>query len=333
MRIWCRVLTALAGLVLAGGGPALAEATTLRVAKQYGLGYLQFMVMEDQKLVEKHARAAGLGEVQTEWATFRSSDVMNDALISGSIDFVCLGPPGLVTIWSRTRSNIDVRIVAGLNLLPLILTVRDPAIQSLRDFKEGQKIALPAVKVSIQAIALQIAAAKLWGDAEFQRLDSFTVSMAHPDATAVMLSGNNEVVANFSSAPFQYRQLKAPGIRRLISSDDILGGPYSFNVVAATNRFRTANPKLYAAFVAALQEATEAINKDRDGAIDIYLKVSGDKTPKAEIAEMLKQPGIEYTTDLVNLGYFTDFMAKVGTLKNPPKEWRTEMVFPEVKIR
>ena len=39
-----------------------------------------------------------------------------------------------------------------------------------------------------------------------------------------------------------------------------------------------------------------------------------------------------FTTEVFNLGVFTDFMGKVGTLKNPPKDWKTEMVFPEAKV-
>src|SRR5688572_19770279 len=107
-----RLLTvaALAASMLAASlAPAFAEAKTLRVAKQYGLGYIQLMIMEDQKLVEKHAKAAGLGEITVDWSTFRSSDVMNDALISGNLDFASLGPTGIITIWSRTRNNIDIR--------------------------------------------------------------------------------------------------------------------------------------------------------------------------------------------------------------------------------
>ena len=101
-----RLTAFLAGAALALASTcALAEATKLRVAKQYGLGYLQLMVMEDQKLIEKHAKAAGLGDVTVDWGTFRSSDVMNDALISRNLDFVCLGLPGLITIWSKTRGN------------------------------------------------------------------------------------------------------------------------------------------------------------------------------------------------------------------------------------
>ena len=89
--MFCRLVAA-AALAAALFAPknALAEASVVRVAKQFGVAYMQYMVMQDQKLIEKHAKAAGL-DVTTEWATFRSSDVMNDALISGSVDFVSLG--------------------------------------------------------------------------------------------------------------------------------------------------------------------------------------------------------------------------------------------------
>jgi NitT/TauT family transport system substrate-binding protein len=227
---------------------ALAEASTLRVAKQFGLGYIQFMIMEDQGFVEKHAKAAGLGDVKVEWNTFRSSDVMNDALISGNLDFACLGVPGLATIWGRTRGNYDVRAAAGLNVLPLFLLSRDPTITSLKDFSDNHRIAVPAVKVSMQALMLQMAAVKAFGEKEYQKFDPLTVSLAHPDATTMMLTGKSEIVANFSSFPFQARQLKEPGIKKITDSVEILGGPSSFNVIATTAKFRTDNPRLYKAF-------------------------------------------------------------------------------------
>jgi NitT/TauT family transport system substrate-binding protein len=308
---------------------ARAEATELRVAKQFGSAYMQFFIMQDQKMIEKHAKAAGLGDVSVEWATFRSSDVMNDALISGSVDFVCLGIPGIITVWSKTKgSSIEVRGATGFNVSPLMLLVRDPAIKSLKDFKEGQKIALPAIKVSMQAIILQMAAAKEFGIERFNALDHLTVSMAHPDATAAMLSGTSEVVANFSSSPFQYRQLKSPNIRRLLTSTDYFSGGLSFNVIAATTKFRKDNPKLYGAFLSALKEATEFINADKRRAAEIYLKASGDKMPVDDLTEILNDPAIRYTTSLEGIGSFVDFMAKTGTLKAPPADWR-DMFYPE----
>src|SRR5262249_60712460 len=92
-RIWrtrmLRILAIVAAIAFAPAPDAArAEAKTLRVAKQFGVAYMQFMVLEDQKLIEKHAKAAGLGDITVEFNQFRSSDVMNDALISGSVDFV-----------------------------------------------------------------------------------------------------------------------------------------------------------------------------------------------------------------------------------------------------
>ena len=79
------VIVAIA-LWFASGGAARAEANVVRVAKQFGIAYMQFMVMEDQKMIETQAKAAGLGDIAVEFNQFRSSDVMNDALISGSVD-------------------------------------------------------------------------------------------------------------------------------------------------------------------------------------------------------------------------------------------------------
>jgi NitT/TauT family transport system substrate-binding protein len=326
--MFCRLMAVLVLVAAFVPGKALAEASVVRVAKQFGVAYMQYMVMQELKLIEKHAKAAGL-DVTTEWATFRSSDVMNDALISGSVDFVSLGIPGIITIWSKTKGTpVEVKGVAGLNVSPLMLMVRDPSIQSIRDFKESHKIALPAVKVAMQAIMLQMAAAKEFGDAKFNALDHLTVSMAHPDATAAMLGGPSEIVANFSSAPFQYRQMKNPNIRRILSSADMFTDGLSFNVIATTAKFRNENPKLYGAFRAALKEATDFINADKRRAAEIYLKVTKDRTSVEEIMEVLADPAIQYTLKPGGIESFVSFMAKVGTLRNPPADWR-EMFFPE----
>ena len=258
---------------------------------------------------------------------------MNDALISGSVDFVCLGIPGIITIWSKTKGNIDVKAATGLNVSPLMLMVRDPAIKSIKDFKDTHKIAMPAIKVSMQAIMLQMAAAKEFGIQKFDALDHLTVSMAHPDATAAMLGGPSEIVANFSSAPFQYRQMKNPNIRRILTSTELFDGGLSFNVIAATSKFRRDNPKLYGAFLAALKEATDFINADKKRASEIYLKVTNDKTPLADILEVLADPAIQYTTKVSGIEAFVSFMAgsarsrtrrPIGATCSSRRRWRLE---------
>ena len=328
--MFCRLVAVavLAATVIAPNA-ALAEANIVRVAKQFGIGYMQYMVMQELKLVEKHAKAAG-HDVTTEWATFRSSDVMNDALISGSVDFVSLGVPGIITIYSKTKGTAsEVKGVMGLNVSPLMLLVRDPAIKSLKDFKDTHRIALPAVKVSNQAIILQMAAVKEFGDAKFNALDHLTVSMSHPDATAAMLGGQSEITANFSSAPFQYRQMKNPNVKLLVNSKDLfLDDPMSFNIVAATSKFRAENPKLYAAFVAGMKEATDIINADKRKGAEIYLKSTGEKTSVDDIMDVLADKDIIYNNKVGGIRTFVNFMARTGTLKNPPADWK-DMFFPE----
>lgn len=327
-----RTLAAVGVAALLALSPAVAhaDAKEVRLAKQFGLGYLQFFVMEDQKLIEKAAKANGAGDITTTFSQFRSSDVMNDALISGSVDFVCLGIPGIATIWAKTRGNIDVRGVAGFNQLPLILVTRNPNVKTLKDFTDKDRIALPAVKVSMQAMLLQMAAVKEFGEANATKFDALTLSMAHPDATAAMLGGASEITANFSSAPFQYRQMKAPGIRKLTSSTEILGGPSSFNVIAATAKFRSGNPKLYAAFHTALEEATAWINADKKRAAEFYIQAANDKTPLAEMMEIMNDPGVQFTLKAQGIQPFTDFMAKTGAIKVKPEKWQ-DLFFPDAK--
>jgi NitT/TauT family transport system substrate-binding protein len=90
---------------IAAPSQAAAEANVVRVAKQFGVGYMQYMVMQELKLVEKYAKAAGL-DITTEWATFRSSDVMNDALISG----MRLAPKSTSTMTRMIISSLKPRL-------------------------------------------------------------------------------------------------------------------------------------------------------------------------------------------------------------------------------
>ena len=309
---------------------ARAEQSELRIAKQYGLGYLQMMVMEDQKMVEKAAAAAGLPDLKVTWATFRSSDVMNDALLSGNVDFVCLGIPGIATIWAKTKGTpMEVRAASGFNFLPLQLNTRSAHVKSIRDLTDKDKIALPAVKVSMQAIILQMAAAKEFGESNYTRLDGLTVSMAHPDAMAAFLSGAGEINNHFTSPPFIQKEMERPGITKVLNSVDVLGGPISFNVVATTTKFHNDNPKLYAAFMRALQEATDFINRDKRAAAEIYIRLTRDKSSVEDILKIVNDPQIEYSLLPKNTMKMIEFMHKSGTIKVKPASWK-DMFFPNM---
>ena len=308
---------------------ARAEMSEIKVAQQYGIGYLPLMIIEEQKLIEKDAKANGV-DVSVGWAKFAGGNVMNDALLSNSLQFASGGVGPFVTLWAKTRGNLDVKAVAAINSMPLYLNTRNPAVKSIKDFTDKDKIALPAVKVSIQAVTLQMAAEKAFGEGQQNKLDQLTVTMSHPDAQLALLSGQSEVTAHFGSPPFQYQQLKNPAVHTVLSSYDVLGGPATFNVVWTTSKFRTENPKLYDAFVKALDEATALINKDKHWAAESYLRMSKDKASLKEIEDMLNDPAIVFTTTPQNVMKYVDFMIKIGSIKSRPDSWK-DMFFPNAQ--
>ncbi|HTR56673.1 MAG TPA: ABC transporter substrate-binding protein [Casimicrobiaceae bacterium] len=315
-------------LALASALPldARAEMSEITVAQQYGISYLPLMVMEEQKLIEKHAKAAGV-DVTVTWRKFAGGAVMNDALLSGSLQFASGGVGPFATLWARTRGSLDVKAVCAINSMPLYLNTRNPNVKTIRDFTDRDRIALPAVKISIQAITLQMAAEKTFGEGQQNRLDPLTVTLSHPDAQTALLSGASEITAHFGSPPFQYQQLRNPAIHTVLNSYDVLGGPATFNVVWTTSKFRNENPRLYDAFVKALDEATAMINRDKKWAAETYLRLSKDKDSVADILAMLNDPAIVYTTTPQNVMKYVDFMLKAGAIKSRPDSWK-DMFFP-----
>ena len=321
---------AVALVTVASSLPVRAEVTELKVARQYGISYLPLMLMEDQKLIEKAAAASGIPDLKVTWAQFAGGNVMNDALLSGSLDFAAGGVGPFVTLWAKTRGNYNIKAAAALNSMPLYLTSNNPNVKTIKDFTDKDKIALPAVKVSIQAVTLQMAAEQAFGPGQQNKLDRLTVSMSHPDAQIALLSGSSEITGHFTSPPFQFNELKKPGIHRVLSSFDVLGGPATFNVLWTSTKFHDENPKVYAAFVTALDEAEAMINKDHKAVAETYLRMTKDKSSVDDIVKMLDDPTMVFTTTPNNTMKYVDFMYKIGSIKVKPDSWK-DMFFPNAQ--
>jgi len=307
---------------------AEAQVKTVRLAKQFGISYLPLTIMEDKKLLEEQAKKLGV-EVRTEWLQLSAGSPMNEALISGNLDFASGGVGPLLTIWSRTRANLKVKGVAAINSMPIWLTTINPDVKTIKDFTEKDRIALPAVKVSIQAVTLQMAAEQAFGPGQHGRLDTLTVSMSHPDGMAAMMSGRSEVTGHFTSAPFQYQELADPRVRKVVDSYDVLGGPHTFNVVWAATRFRDENPKIVEAFVAALDEAMKFINANRKEAAEIWVRAENSRMPAAEAERIIRLPENEWTMTPKKVMAYADFMSRNGLIPARPESWK-DLFFPEV---
>ncbi|HWZ71762.1 MAG TPA: ABC transporter substrate-binding protein [Casimicrobiaceae bacterium] len=310
---------------------AKAEVSEIKVAQQYGVSFLPLMVMERDRLVEKHAKAEGLGDVKVDWVSVAGPSVMNDGVISGAIQFIAVGAPSLITLWDKTKSNVQVKGVSAMTTYPLYLNVRNPNIKSIKDFSDKDKIAVPSIKVSTQAIMLQMEAAKTFGEENYAKLDPYTVGLSHPDALLALTNNSGGVDAHFTSSPFHEQEIKIPGVRTLTTNYQILGGPATAVVIAASTKFREANPKAYKAFYDALDEAIRTINNDKRAAAKIYLEQAKDsKNSVDDIYSMINAPDYRYTLTPQKVGKTAEFMYKIGSIKTKPASW-SDLFFPEVR--
>lgn len=324
------VVRTIAGFAAALALLSPASAQEIRLAEQFSMGYLQLNVMQHQKLIEKHAAARGIPNAKVSWFKFNGPTAVNEALISGNVDIGSGGVPGLLTLWARTKGTPqEVRGISALSSQPFLLNSRDPNIKTIKDFKDSDRIAVPAVKSSVQALTLQMAAVKAWGAKDFEKLDPLTVSMTPPDATVALLKGGAQITAAFSVPPFQYMQLEDPAIHTVLNSFDVMGGSHTFTAIWTSAKFRDGNPVLYKAFLAALKEATGIVDKDRRAAAAYWIEDSKSKLPLDTAAKIVGGSQVHWTMTPENTMKFADFMASVGRLKVKPASWK-DYFFPEI---
>lgn len=298
------------------------------IAPQFGLAYLPLHVIKQQNLLEKHLAKNGLPSTKVGWVRTTGGAAANEALISGAVHVVSGGVGPLLTVWDKTKGNADVKGIACFDATALYMNTVNPAIKTLKDFSDKDRIALPAVKVSIQAVTLMMAAEKEFGQGQHEKLNHLTVSMSHPDATAAMLSGKSEITAHFTSPPFQFQQLEDQRVKRVLSSFEVLGGPVTFNSAFTTSKFRNDNPKSYTSLFDALKEAHDFIQKSRADAIKIYIDEEKSKL-SPEFIDKMMGPDLRHTIVPLNTMKYAAFMHKIGSLRNMPASWK-DYYFPEL---
>lgn len=295
-----------------------AEVSELRVPLGAGgFGFLPLHVMKTHNLIEKHAEQAGV-KVKVNWSNIGGPAGMIDALLSGSADFISAGPPSFLILWDKTKGSANVKGVASMSSMPMRLNTRAEHLQMIDNLKAGDKIAVTSVKSSIPSIVMQMYAVKKYGKAEAFRFDPYTVTMNHSDAAAALLSGKT-ISGHFASAPLDQRELKEPGVRTIMNSDDVMGGSTTFTMISTTQKFQEQNPKVYAAFVKALKEAQTLIMQDKEAAVKVLLdSMGGGAGSTGDMMAILNDPTTKYTLQPENVMKYALFMHEIGSLKNRP---------------
>lgn len=331
MRHVRKVALALAACI-ALGLPARAEVKEVRISKGYGILYLPLMVMEQRKLMEKKAAEAGLGEIKTTWYLFDGGNVINDAMLAGTLDVAGTGAPGFITLWSKSRgTRAEVVGVSGMSGTLLTLNTINPDLKSLKDYTVKDKIALPGIKTSLAAVVLQMAAARELGKDKWNAVDNSTVGLPHPEAYTAMMSGKTEVTSHFASPPYSTMELRDKRVHSVVNSIDALG-PITLDVVFAPKKFIDDNPKTMAAFLAAFDEACDIIARDKQGAAKDFQASLKAKLSSEEALEMVSDKNTTFSATPTGMMQFANFMADVGSIKNRPAKW-SDMFMPALSGR
>jgi len=323
MKQWQTVLgIAALAMLLAPHGALAQQKSEIVITRQPGILYLPSHVMEKQRLIEQQAAKLGVPDLKVDWKLLTGGGSQTDALLSGSVDVVNTGVGNLLLLWDRTRGGVK-GIVAN-SALPLTLVTRNPGIRTLKDYGPNDKIAVPTIKVSTQAILLQMAAEKEFGADQTTRLDANTVQLGHPDAAIALANPKHEITSHFSAPPFSFNELRTvPGAHVVLTSPQIIGGPLTQSQFFTTTKFADANPRVVQAIKAASLEAIDFIRANPRAAVDVYKEVMNDKTPAEDLVELLKQPGMmDWIAAPQGTMKFAAHLYKVGTLKTMPASWK-----------
>jgi NitT/TauT family transport system substrate-binding protein len=312
-----RILVALAVLLPFA---AHAEVREIRITRQPSIVYLATIVMEQRKLVESAAATLGIPGLTTKYILFGSGGAATDTMLSGNVDVVTTGASNMLLLWDRTRGQ--VKGLGSAAELPYWAISRDPAVKSLRDLTSADRIAVPTVKVSTQAILLQIAARQLFGDADFAHFDAMEVTFDHPQAAVALISGSAGITAHFSAPPYQEQEAATPGLHVIGNSDDIMGQRFSNPVYFATTKFHDANPTVIRAFVAAAREAQAFIAAHPREAAELYLKATGEKYDVDTLVGIIGDGNKTFDTTPQGMQRIADHMADTKLLRTRPASWK-----------
>ncbi len=295
-----KLISALCVLLLLAGCAGRKE-QSITVAQQYGTAYAPIAVMRELALLEQELPDS----VTVKWVQLANTAAIRESMLGGETDFACMAiPPFLI----GRDAGMEWQICSGVSRVPMGLTTSDPTLTSLADITPDMRIALPQPG-SIQHILLAMAASRELGEA--RRFDDQLVTLSHPDGMNALLSGG-EVSLHFTTSPYLQQEQQA-GMTLLLDGEEAMGQPYTGIVAVAGQSLYHENPKVYQAFLKALEEAIRWIQENPQEAAQLLAPLYGME-PDALLQEMTA-PGAAYTTEVAGVEAFERFMLEEGYLK------------------
>jgi NitT/TauT family transport system substrate-binding protein len=315
-----------AGGVSLLAAPAIVSAqTSLKVTfvQQRGLLYLPVDLMVSGGVLQKEATKLGLGKIEASATALSGPGPVLDAILSGAADYGTAALPSLLTLWEKTRGTAnEVKAVGTVSNGAMTFYTINPNIKTLADFTEKDRIAVPTVRLSFNAMMLQMAAEQLWNDPH--RLDHLTVGLGHPDAVTALSAGYGKaaITSHIAVQPFTDRGLKLPGAHIITDSRKVFGGPLTQITLLATKRTKEKNPTLFKAVANALEESIKVANADKHAAAVLWKDAQKAPDSVDDLVAQLNDPGFEFTSQPHRIAYFTAFLNRIGTMKAKVGDWK-----------
>jgi NitT/TauT family transport system substrate-binding protein len=321
-----RAIATMAGGVSVIAAPAIVAAQTpltVSFVQQRGLLYLPVDMMVTGGVLQEEATKLGLGKVEASARTLSGPAPVIDALLSGSADYGAAALPSVMTLWDKTHGTPnEVKAVGTMSNGAMVLYTINPNVKTIADFTEKDRIAVPSVRISFNAMMLEMAAEKLWNDPH--RLDHLTVGLGHADAVAALSAGYGSatVTAHIGVQPFTERGLKLPGAHVVADSREVFGGPLTQVCLLATKQTRDKNPTLFKAVGNALEQSIKACSADKHAAAVLWKKAQNASESVDDLVALLSDPGFEFTSQPHRIAYFAAFLNRIGSLKSKVTDWK-----------
>lgn len=321
-----QALGAMAGSASLIAAPMILRAQsplTVKFVQQRGLLYIPVDIMVSGGILQKEASKLGLGKIEATATALSGPGAIVDALLSGAADYGTAALPSLLTLWEKTRGSAnEVRAVGTVSNGAMTLYTINPNIKTIADFTEQDRIAVPTVRLSFNAMMLQMAAEQLWNDPH--RLDHLTVALGHPDAVTALSAGYGKatITSHIAVQPFTDRGLKLPGAHAIIDSRQVFGGSLTQITLLATKQTKERNPTLFKAVANALEESIKVANADKRAAATLWKDVQKAPENIDDLVAQLNDPGFEFTSRPQRIAHFTAFLNRIGTMKAKVGGWK-----------
>jgi NitT/TauT family transport system substrate-binding protein len=295
----------------------------VRFVQQHGLLYIPVDIMVSGGILQAEATKLGLGRVDATATALSGPGPILDALLSGAADYGTAALPSLLTLWEKTRGTAnEVRAVGTVSNGAITLYTINPNVKTIADFTDQDRIAVPTVRLSFNAMMLQMAAEALWNDPH--RLDHLTVALGHPDAVAALSAGYGKatITAHAAVQPFTERGLKLPGAHVITDSRKVFGGRLTQITLLATKQTKEKDPTLFKAVANALEASIKLANADKRAAATLWKEVHKAPDNIDDLVDQLDDPGFEFTSRPQRITHFTTFLNRIGTMKAKVGDWK-----------